>query len=177
MAVKSTKNQYGSAVVIFHWLTALLILSLIPLGIFMHEQTNVAIKAGLFKAHIAIGLTVFIVTIARLIWKHKDSKVADLTKTPKIQRLMSKSIRHLSITVLLLIPISGLTYIISSGLAAQLIFAESINWPSPGDYATATAHWVLAILLVALLILHIAEAVYHQFFIKDAIFERIWFKK
>lgn len=177
MTVKSTKNQYGSGAVIFHWLTALLILSMVPLGIFMHELPNEGIKAALYRTHIAIGMIVFIVTILRIIWKFKDNKVSEMTSMPKFQRLLARGMQQLLVIIVLLAAVSGLTYITTSGLAAQLFFAENINWPSPGDFTAAKTHGVLTILLIPLMFLHILAALYHQYFVKDAIFNRIWFKK
>lgn len=177
MSVKSSENQYGSRAVIFHWLTALLILSLIPLGIYMHELPKGDLKATLYKAHIVIGGIVFIVTILRVIWKLRDEKVQELKTTPRYQQILAKALHYIFYFMMLGAAGSGLAYVISSGLAEQLFFAEEIVWSNAHDYLPAEVHEKLTIPMIPLLALHILAALYHQFIVKDGIFKRIWFTK
>jgi cytochrome b561 len=42
---------------------------------------------------------------------------------------------------------------------------------------TRIAHGLIATLLVALIVLHIAAAIYHQVVLKDGLLRRMWFGK
>jgi cytochrome b561 len=47
--------------------------------------------------------------------------------------------------------------------------------PSLAVYPTFVAHLFLAWLLVGFLALHALAALYHQFFLRDGLFRRMWF--
>lgn len=177
MTVKSSENQYGSRAVIFHWLTALLILSMIPLGIYMHELPNDAYKAMFYKAHIIIGSLVFIVTILRIVWKLVDNKVTELKTTPRYQQIMAKALHYIFYAMMLGASGTGLAYVIGSGLAEQLFFADNMVWVNAHDYLPAELHEKFTIPMIPLLALHVGAALYHQYIVKDGIFKRMWFGK
>lgn len=176
MSIKSTENKYGSRAVMFHWFAALLILSMIPLGMYMHELPKGDFKANLYKAHIVIGGLVFLLTLARLVWKFLDNKVAELQTTSKFTQFLSKAMHYLLNLIVLVASISGLSYTIASGLGEQLFTANSMIWPNAHDFTPAGVHGVLTKLLIPLLILHILAALYHQYIVKDEIFKRMSFK-
>lgn len=177
MAIKSSKNQYGSRAVVFHWLTALLILSMIPLGIYMHELPNDSYKAVFYRIHIIIGISVFVLTILRIVWKLMDNKVTELKTTPKYQQFMGKALHYIFYFMMLGASGSGLVYVISSGLAEQLFIADNMVWVNAHDFLPAEIHEKLTIPMIPLLVLHILAALYHQYFVKDGIFKRMWFAK
>ncbi|MBL1420012.1 MAG: cytochrome b/b6 domain-containing protein [Alphaproteobacteria bacterium] len=176
MAIKSSENQYGSRAVFFHWFTAILILSMIPLGIYMHELPASDWKATLYKAHIVMGIVIFVTTILRIGWKLMDNKVTELKTTPRYQQIMAKALHYIFYAMMLGAAGSGLGYIIFSGLGEQLFLADNVVWPNPRDFLPAEVHEMLTIPMIPLLALHILAALYHQFIVKDGIFRRIWFK-
>lgn len=176
MAIKSSKNQYGSGAIIFHWFTALLILSMLPLGIYMHELPASGLKETLYKAHIVMGIIIFVTTILRVIWKLIDNKVTELKTTPKYQQVLAKALHYIFYAMMLGASGSGLGYIIFSGLGEQLFISDTMVWPNPHDFLPAEVHEKLTVPMIPLLALHILAALYHQFMVKDGIFGRIWFK-
>ena len=62
----------------------------------------------------------------------------------------------------------GLFPIVYGG-AAQTLPAELAT------FAPRVAHGVIALILVGLIALHVAAAIYHQFVLKDALLRRMWF--
>lgn len=177
MSIKSSNNQYGSGAIIFHWLTAFLIISMIPLGIYMHEMPVGGLKETLYKAHIVIGIIIFITTILRIVWKLMDNKVTELRTTPRYQQIMAKALHYIFYALMLGAAGSGLGYIILSGVGEQLFVADKVMWPNAKDFIPAEVHEKLTIALIPLLALHILAALYHQYIVKDGIFRRIWFEK
>ena len=72
MALSNTSTHYGGITKTFHWLTALLILTLIPLGIYANglpyeTSEQLAEKAWMFSLHKTLGVTVFFVALARIL--------------------------------------------------------------------------------------------------------------
>jgi len=65
---KPTKNdlskKFGKGTVAIHWVTAILILSLIPMGKYMSEM-DITTKINLIRVHVLLGAIVFVLTIVR----------------------------------------------------------------------------------------------------------------
>ena len=80
MAMYNTDTRYGAVTKTFHWLTALLIIVLIPLGLIAEslahrietgslvaDQALVTRTAFLFSLHKTLGVAVFFVALFRII--------------------------------------------------------------------------------------------------------------
>ena len=79
MATANTARSYGSVERTLHWLTALLILTAIPLGLYASDLpyatgAELARKAQVFSLHKTVGVTAFFVALIRIVWA--------LTQTP-----------------------------------------------------------------------------------------------
>jgi cytochrome b561 len=71
---------------------------------------------------------------------------------------------------------SGLSTSILAGLNRSVFQGSGEPLPpSFAIYPTFVMHAYLAWLLLGLLVLHVIGALYHQFFLKDGLFRRMWF--
>ena len=68
MPLKSTCTHYGGMAVVLHWLSAVLILGMIPAG-FLMQGVDESVKPVLYCGHVATGALVLVLTLARLTWK------------------------------------------------------------------------------------------------------------
>ena len=72
MSRTNSATSYGLVARAFHWLTALVILSAIPLGIIANDMAvsgeTMALKTQLFSLHKTIGVAAFGLGLARIIW-------------------------------------------------------------------------------------------------------------
>ena len=64
MPLSNSKSRYGGVTKTFHWLTALLIFTVIPLGVIAHNlpyetSEQLAFKATLFSLHKTVGVIIF----------------------------------------------------------------------------------------------------------------------
>lgn len=73
----NTAETYGSVTKTFHWLTAFLILSAIPLGLIATDLAHrieagdtslIAETALLFSLHKTIGIAAFLIALGRILW-------------------------------------------------------------------------------------------------------------
>ena len=69
--LSNTATRYGTVAKSLHWLTALLILALIPIGIVANglphdTSAELAAKARLFSIHKTLGVTLFSVALLRI---------------------------------------------------------------------------------------------------------------
>ena len=82
MNLKSSEDEYGVVAVGIHWVSAILIFMLIPIGSLMTDMPNSDLKTSLYRVHILIGLTVLVLTLVRIAWVFFDTrpKTVEMTK-------------------------------------------------------------------------------------------------
>ncbi|MCW2284061.1 cytochrome b561 [Rhodoblastus acidophilus] len=177
MTIKSSPQTYGAVAISLHWLSALLILALLWSGFRAAGLHDPAAKAALLRLHLPAGLLVLALTAARILWwLGFDAKPAALAASPLQQR--AASFVHILLYVVMLgMVASGLGMTISTGAAGHIFSPDTSALPDFWRVRPRIPHGLGARLLLALLGLHVAAALYHQFVRGDAVFRRIWFAR
>jgi cytochrome b561 len=175
MRLKSTADRYGAMIIAIHWLTAALIIILLASGFRAADAADAATKAAILRAHIPIAIAVLTLTLVRLVWWWGfDRKPIPVAGSPHWQARSAQAV-HLAFYVIILGMIaSGVGMLALSG-AAPVIFGGSGALPDFWSYRPRFPHGIGARLLVALLILHVGAALYHQFVRRDGLIRRMWF--
>lgn len=183
MALTNSPHRYGSITKSFHWATALLILTLIPLGIFANDlpyetSEELARKALFFSLHKTLGVTVFFVALARITWALSQPKPAPLHPDRKLESLAADVVHWLLYGSLLLVPLSGWVHHAATTGFAPIWwpFGQNLPFvPKSEDLASAAAglHIVFERVLVVSLLLHFAGALKHHVIDKDATLKRM----
>lgn len=185
MSLSNTATRYGSVAKVFHWLTAALILAIIPLGIVANElpfatSEELARKALLFSLHKTLGVAVFFVALARIGWALGQVKPGALHPDRRAETLLAEVVHWLLYGSLVIAPLTGWVH-----HAATTGFAP-IWWPFgqslpfvPKDEGLAhlfgALHWWLTKVMAAAVFLHIAGALKHALIDRDATLGRMWF--
>ncbi|OGT72100.1 MAG: hypothetical protein A3H44_07570 [Gammaproteobacteria bacterium RIFCSPLOWO2_02_FULL_57_10] len=178
----ATNYALGSR--ILHWLIAALVLVLIPVGLWMASRAEIDLfddlTNTLYAWHKAIGFTVLLLMVLRIIVRARNTAPAYPVSLPRWQVIAAKSLHHLLYVLLIVTPLLGW-----AGVTAfpALITLGGYDLPAmpfiPQDQALATQlfgiHGVFAITLAVLVSGHIAAAVIHLVIRKDGIFQRMWF--
>ena len=71
MQLANTEDEYGLLAKVFHWLIAVLIIGLLPMGLFMSGMENSPLKFEIFALHKSFGLLVFFLGLARVVWRRR----------------------------------------------------------------------------------------------------------
>lgn len=183
MTVQNTPTRYGSVTKTFHWLTALLILTIIPLGVVANDwaydtSEQLATKAWLFSLHKTLGITVFLVALLRILWALTQPKPALLHPDRKLESFAAETAHWLLYGSLVLAPLSGwIHHASTSGFAP-------IWWPLGQDLPlipkseavagiTVGLHNVFTYIMAATILLHIAGALKHHLLDRDATLRRM----
>ncbi len=192
MTIGNTTARYGAISKSFHWLTALLILTVIPLGIIAngmaHDIRNPEIAsteadimrtALLFSMHKTIGVTIFLVALARILWAILQPKPAPLHPDRKAEVLLAEIVHWLLYGSLLLVPLTGwIHHSATTGFAPiWWPFGQSLPFVPKSEYIAETfgaLHVVFERVLIVSLILHVAGALKHHFIDRDSTFLRMW---
>ena len=102
-------QKYSKATIATHWLTALLILILFPLGKYM-ENIETSEKMGLITIHVILGIIVFVLTIVRTRSFFKHERPSNLETGSKFNNKLTVWIHNVFYIILFILSISGLNY-------------------------------------------------------------------
>jgi cytochrome b561/polyisoprenoid-binding protein YceI len=167
----------------FHWLTALGILVVIPLGIIANDlpydtADQLADKAWLFSLHKTVGVTLFLVALARILWALSQPKPTPLHPDRKVETVLAETVHWLLYGSLVLVPLSGWVHHAATEGFAPIRWPFGQNLPLvpeslPVAEAAAGLHVVFERVLVVSLVLHIAGAIKHAVVDKDQTLARM----
>lgn len=185
MPAANTDRTYGTVSKTLHWLTALLILTLIPLGIIANDlpqgtSEEVARKAFLFSLHKTLGVTTFFVALLRIGWALTQPKPGSLHPERRWENWAADTAHWLLYGSLVLVPLSGWVYHASTSGFAPIWwpFGQTLPFvPKSEDLAAVAAglHIVFERVLVLALLLHVAGALKHHVLDRDQTLRRMWF--
>lgn len=173
-------TQYSKRMVIVHWLTLALLIAAWYLGDSLGEATDdsKATLAGYF-VHIAVGGTILLLAFSQLFFRRKDG-TPPLVDDKPIYQIVAKGVQYLLYTVLFVLPVSGITILLTSKAGPALLALDANLLPKEHGYRGVFAHEVheqLVNVLIVLAVLHILGAIKHQFIMKDGLMERMMLRR
>jgi cytochrome b561 len=133
-------------------------------------------KIIILRVHMAVGVGILALMIIRFIVRLSTARPPHATTGQgALDRLAP--LTHYGFYVLVLLMVSsGYATGLLAGLPA-IVFGNSGD-PLPASfesYPSMTAHFIIALLLIALIVLHALAACYHQFIRNDGLFRRMGF--
>ena len=178
LASTNEAGRYGRVSRMLHWIIAILFLALIPMGIFasmIPEGTEY--RVAYYVVHKTIGVTVFLLVIARLIW----NKVSQRPPLDKSLTLTEQKLAHRAHNTLyfmmLFIPITGFMMTSYHGYGTFFFFWELAPlWEQSNVYKIwgGFHKYLLPYLVYIVLGAHILGALKHQFIDKhNSAFKRM----
>jgi cytochrome b561 len=177
MTYGTRTDHYPATSKLLHWLVAIRVLTTAPVAIVMTRVGKGPTQDILYNFHKSLGVLILILMILRLI---NRLAVGALSADPAIeywQKAVSSFV-HASLYVLLLaMPIVG--YIANSAYGAPTPFFGLFNLPPivGKDEALATQlftiHRWTGWLVIALVLMHVGAALYHQFIRQDSVLKRM----
>jgi len=168
LPLRNDKRQFGKASRTFHWIIAVLMFCLVPIGLFMAilPQSSPE-RAGFVGAHQSLGLTVLLLVIGRIGWIIFSPPPPPLTTSTALER-RAASAGHICLYALLVtFPISGFLISQEAGLDIYGWTIAPIAWPGAAGSALSMHSWALPALLYAMLGLHLGAVLKHHFVDRD----------
>lgn len=169
-------HRYDVVARAFHWAMALLIAYAAASILIGEELPRGDLRAFLSTTHRTAGALVLVLLIFRVVWRlfHKPPPLPD-NMTPFQQRMAH--IGHLGLYVLMaLVPIVGIALTFRRGGTIDFGLFQIVS-PLTADRAAAKpikeVHELVAYALFALVGVHVAAALWHQFVKRDAIMTRM----
>jgi cytochrome b561 len=161
-----------------HWITALLVLGLLGIGLWMVGLPISLLKLQVFAWHKWLGLVVLVLTVLRLGWRWRSPPPPLPDAVTDWHRRIAPWSHGALLALLLAMPASG--WLMSSAGGVQVFWFGVVPLPDlvprdPGSFEVLrTVHHKLAWLLIALLALHLGAVVHHDLLRRDGVFRRMW---
>ena len=171
------RNRYSIVSLVFHWGLALLVLAQVLL-ITAHEATEGPISREFVQVHKALGLTVLVLTLARIAWRLANPALPMPSGTPQWQKIAAR-VSHVGFYVLLIaIPLMG--WAASSAGGRDIQWFGLFEWPLlPIERSRDLAGTLMDLheagvkALYVLLALHVLAALKHHFVDRDKVMHRM----
>ena len=175
MRIFNSLNEYGLLAKLFHWITFIVLILQIPFGFYLVGLEFSDERIELENIHILIGITIFYITLFRLMWKFINPNPTSSINIFKGQALVAKLNHFLLYLSILMITTSGILKKLYMGETLNFLF---FNYGFKKDnFILADAFYEVHIyanyLLIALVILHILAVIAHHVLFKDKILKKI----
>jgi len=173
----NTRNRYGLVQITLHWLSAALIAFLIPLGLWMTglDYYDAWYKKGP-DLHRAIGILLGILILVRLLARLLQTHPAPLNASPGAA-LVVRLVHRLLYLLPLLLVTSGYLLSTADGRAVEVFgwfsVPASLHGLEGQEDIAGDIHFALAMLLLAVVALHVLAAMRHHIVLKDATLRRM----
>jgi|SRR6185369_2864697 len=178
MAMTQARPGYDATAKFLHWgIFVLLIVQFIIAWAMPHIGRNTK-PDTLINLHFSFGVVVLAVAVMRLGWRMGHPEPEPLAGIPPWQRRSARAIHWLLYVLLFVVPILGWINaswrgfpVIVFGLfeMPKLIGTRAVGWRWTGDVHGILANYVM----LALVGLHVASALYHYFVRKDGVLQRM----
>ena len=170
------RPRYTVAAITLHWLTAVLIVASVSLGLYMVGLKLSPLKLRLYSLHKWVGVTIFILVATRLIWRATHAP-PPLPAGPRWQQVAAALNHWLLYALLVCIPLSG--WLMSSAYGVPVVYFGLIQLPDLvakhkelGD-VLKQLHEALAFTMLALVALHVIAALKHHMMDRDDVLHRM----
>jgi cytochrome b561 len=167
MQWRNRNDRFGAAIVLAHWSSAALVITLYALGLWMVELTYYSPWYREAPAiHKQLGILLLAITCLRLLWRLGDRLPSPLPSHSRLERLAA-TIGHRAIYLLLLLTMAS-GYLLSTadgrpiGLPLGLALPPLPWGVEEQEVIAGRIHAISAHLLIAITSLHAAAAVKHR---------------
>ncbi|MEZ5798382.1 MAG: cytochrome b/b6 domain-containing protein [Paracoccaceae bacterium] len=183
MPAQNTATTYGSVARTFHWLTALLILANLPLGVIANDMAYdtaeaAALKTQLFSYHKTLGVAIFAVALARILWALSGLRPVPLHPERRAETFVADLVHWALYLSLVVVPLSGWIEHAASVGYAPILWPLGQDLPLvpksvPLSLAAAAVHVVFTKVLIGAIALHVLGALKHAVVDRDLTMARM----
>jgi len=175
--------KYTRTAIALHWLIALVILVVLPLGMVMTDLDLSPTKLKLYAWHKWLGVAVFALALFRIVWRLSHAAPTLPESMPAWQRKAAAALHGLLYLLMLALPLSG--WLMSSAKGFQTVWFGVLPLPDLVAKHEGLAHFfeeaheTLVALLLCLLAVHVVATLKHHFIDRDDIAARMlpWLAK
>ena len=174
---KQDPTEYGAVAIGLHWLAAAAIIGNLALGLYMVDLSLSPTKLKLYSWHKWAGVTIFLLSAARLLWRLSHPAPALPASMPAWQRAAANASHHVLYLLFFAAPLSG--WLFSSAAGFQTVYFGVLPLPDLLSKNKEVAdvlklvHRFANYTLAALVVLHAAAALKHHVVDRDDVLARM----
>ena len=174
-------NRYSTVAIILHWVIAGLILFNLYLALQFDGLRGLA-KFNAFQLHKSVGLTVLVLSLARLAWRLTHRPPLLPAKMPRWEKFGAQAAHWVLYGLMIGIPLTGWVVVSASPTNLPTVIFKTVPWPHLGfihdlsmpvrrslEDQVEQVHMLLGFSMGFLIILHVAAALKHQFWNRDEV--------
>lgn len=173
----SAIQRYTGPAVFFHWAIVLLLGVAIPLGVWMTGLDDGERKMAAYDWHKWLGLTVWLLAIARVLWRQTHPPPAALASIPAWQHRIAELVHWTLYGLLLVMPVVG--WMATNALGFDIVLYNLVTLPAlmgtskPLGFALLAAHGWMGWAMILLVGMHAGAALQHHFLARDDTLRRM----
>ena len=174
MILRNSLTEYGFISKVFHWLSAAVLIIQIPLGFFLVDMDFSEKRLTIESIHVVLGLSLFYLTLLRLVYKLFNPTPSLRNNIFPGQRLIAKLNHILLYVSIIIITTSGVLKKLFSGEMLDL-FLFDIEIKDNFELAELfyDIHIISNYTLIALISLHISAVIVHKLIFKENLLKKI----
>jgi cytochrome b561 len=170
-------SRYHPALVVLHWAMALLIIAALALGALVLVKIPNAspMKLEALRSHMFAGAAILVLMLIRLTIRARSSHPAPASAGHPLLDWLGWASHRLFYSLVVAMAGSGIVMAMQFGLFDTVLLGHG---RVPADFWVLPirgVHYALSRLLMALIALHVAAALYHAFVLRDALLGRMFF--
>jgi cytochrome b561 len=177
MTHRGAPAAYSTTARVLHWATAVLVLTLLPLGVVIANKWGGPLQDFLYNLHRSIGAVIIPLVILRLGYRITHAPTPLPADVPPFQQAAAHA-THWGLYALLMVqPFLG--WVATSAFPAPIpvfgLFELPPIWSAdrPLSDRLFVVHGLVAAAIACLATLHIGAALYHHFVRKDGVLMRM----
>ncbi|PCJ69710.1 MAG: cytochrome b [Rhodobiaceae bacterium] len=168
------KSAYDGVAKTLHWVVALLMIVMLTFG-WTLEDLPLDEKVQTLVIHSSLGLSVFLLMAVRLYWRYTHTPPSLPDHMPSWQVTASKASHRALYFFAMLQPLLGLAQSAFADFAVRpfAMFTVTLGADKNLHGIFHQLHAICALILIALVLLHLGAALYHHFGQKDTVLRRM----
>ena len=166
-------QRYTSIAVAIHWVSAVLIIAQIILGLKFGDMPKGPARIELFTWHKTVGVVILLLAIARLAVRLTNKPPAFPEGFAKWERAAAVWNHRIFYFLMIALPLTGLSLVGEHSPNGMTELIGGISMPVLPYLEVAESHTFLAWGMIGLLALHIAAALKHQFYNRSIVSDRM----
>ncbi|MBW8785546.1 MAG: cytochrome b [Novosphingobium sp.] len=168
--------RYNRGARLFHMVIAVLVIANIALGL-LHDPLEHTIN--LIAPHKSIGVTILVLSVLRLFWRFRWRTPDYRVPLTRGTLILSRAVHWSFYGLMIVLPLTG--WLFTSVAKRPTTWFGLFRLPplpvhkgDPIVDLSHQGHTLLGYAMAALVVLHVAAALRHQFILKDGLLRRMW---
>jgi len=165
--------RYRTIVVAIHWLSAVLIIAQIFIGLKFADMPKGPDRMVAFGWHKTVGVTILLLAVVRLAVRLRNPPPAFPNVLPKWERTVAVWNHRIFYFLLIALPLTGLSLVSKRAVGGMTELVGGLKFPAISLGPVGETHALLAWAMIALLVLHVGAALKQQFYDRSIVADRM----